>query len=760
MPNNDNDDFLLDDSDLFELVTPSTGNASDDVEDEESVVFKEDVSSGVGSQDSYPRSQQEPKSSAGIEVGFGSNLGGSQIGPSGGKVVDDPNGKLCPRCLVRVPNFVSTTENNGAIGYQCPHCRADIPIMFAQEYGRFPIVQFNLAGLTGNGKSCFLRGLFQQFEQGLPLQWPEFWYEPLSSMDGSILAGWKNDGLPNPNQNVVSTVGIRLHGIPAVGSADLLMFDISGEAFQDNTLLKSNAFHVQCGKVITLLISLNDTKNGLELVNMLGRLQDGLRAMGKTTQDKSLIVVLTKGDQHLNDPSLPEIALDFLERESSGDPLDSRGLKQMSDAVSKWVERFPGDFTSFVRKAQENFAHVRFTMISAIGFEPEGQNVDSPISPRNVVAPFTWLLRFTLPRVVVRTSKGARQFFSLSDAIDLAHKVRDEVPEVLLGEGNFRIVEGLKIRKPMKIRGVGKDVTRVFAVDTKFVLWLQGGDSVISDMTIEREGESQGSAVVISGGQFDISKCRFGGGRRIPGGARGRTFGNGLEIVETSQGSVIDCESIGNEDAGIMVTGSSVVSIKRCLIEGNAETGLRITDKARATVLKNKIINNGTRGIWMAGSCQFSIEGNTCSDNQLGILCEAETTGMISKNNVQLTGARSFMNEAGRPIKTAGIDLMKTASADVVNNTCQNLMYGIRIRGTSKPNVSRNISRSNHGVGILATENSGAVIQANTCSKNEIGIRVEASAQETKLKKNTTQANTGNNVADLRGNFWRRAQDI
>lgn len=177
-------------------------------------------------------------------------------------------------------------------------------------------------------------------------------------------------------------------------------------------------------------------------------------------------------------------------------------------------------------------------------------------------------------------------------------------------------------------------------------------------------------------------------------------------------------------------------------------------------MLKNKIMNNGTRGIWIAGSCQFSIEGNTCSDNQLGILCEAETTGMISKNNVQLTGARSFRNEAGRPIKTAGIDLMKTARADVFNNTCQNLMYGIRIRGTSKPNVSRNIARSNHGVGILATENSGAVIQANTCSKNEIGIRVEASAQETKLKKNTTQANTGNNVADLRGNFWRSAQDI
>lgn len=317
--------------------------------------------------------------------------------------------RLCPFCLQTVQRFREAARQDGRRGYDCPQCNEAVPLRYVQEYDRYPPVVLSLVGLPGHGKTVYLSSLLYALNR-FTTQCPEFSYAPLDEEGMSVVRekqrALEEGHLPQSTRKVFPRpVILRLENVPRLGSWHLLVYDMAGEVFQQVSQLTQYAGYVVRSRVVVWLVSLRDVQHPSELEDFLTRYVQGLLEIGGNPKEQTLFVVLTKGDELVAQEVVPEIIREFLTKkhaeailEEVGDAGRTVPAVGLSQAIEAWLEHRRG-YTNFVRRARQEFRRVEYSVVSALGSAPRGQEQLVTVVPRGVVGVLLRLLQWEWERV-------------------------------------------------------------------------------------------------------------------------------------------------------------------------------------------------------------------------------------------------------------------------------------------------------------------------------------------------------------------------
>ncbi|MBM4353534.1 MAG: hypothetical protein FJ109_07010 [Deltaproteobacteria bacterium] len=319
---------------------------------------------------------------------------------------------LCPNCLSEV-DLGKAAGMGGTGDPACPSCKDTIPLRYVRDYAAYPPIVLSLIGLTGHGKTCFLAALFRKLAL-IQKEWKSFCFSPLDesgmvvlreklgSLEKGLLPKRSMKGFPKP------TI-VRLEGVPQLSQCHLLIYDTGGEVFgQVGQLIKFGGYVVR-SPVVVWLASLEDVDGPLQLENMLTVYLEAMFKLGGDPKQQRLLFVLAKGDRLRrlgSSGALPPELEAALDRDPTGD----EELLKLSRAIGHWLEGYPG-LTNFVRRAGREFAGVDFLVTSALGGEPNKDQLDVSAVPRGVLAPvlLAWARQTELAREETARKRRERE---------------------------------------------------------------------------------------------------------------------------------------------------------------------------------------------------------------------------------------------------------------------------------------------------------------------------------------------------------------
>ena len=665
-----------------------------------------------------------------------------------GEIEEAVVGKLCPRCMRLVPRFTKGKTANDS-QYSCPSCDEVIQFRYAEDFDQVSRVQLSLAGMSGHGKTMFLRGIYA-YLNSLGRKWHGFRFLPLSDDDAQsfrLAIGENKIGeLANPSQLVERPVGFQLCGIPGIGAVHLLLYDISGEAFDTSRKLGRHAYFIPRSNVITLILSLTDLENGQELAFLLGRLMEAIRLNGRDPREKSLVVVLTKGDRLKADSTLPDSATAFLSNELPIDPCDMESLHTLSDDLEDWLQQHPENYWNFVQTAKEEFRTVRYTVISSIGSEPTTSDVHVQMNPRNVISPLLWLLRLSLPRITTHVGDKQITFHDVFEA-SRAVAASSERMELRFGPGRFQLQKSVQLNSTVVLSGDGPNQTQIVVNKRNVHLTAEGGGLAVKGISFIVSGEATGAPLTITDTKFSLNDCSFSGGKR-----EGKVLGNGLLVNGGSTGEIHNCQFRENESHGITVAGSSSVEIRNCEASGNEHAGYAFSANAKALSENNRASQNNI-GFQISGNSEATLRDcESISNTLFGIGCEGDSKGVLENNKCW-----NGRNEAHVPKQSVGILLSGNTAFSVTGNQCSgHRRDGITARRNTQSELKHNTLTGNVVCGIGVYERAVVTVMENDCSRNRYGIHVQSTARGTKVARNNKCfRNSRYGVQNLRSWAWR-----
>jgi parallel beta-helix repeat protein len=658
---------------------------------------------------------------------------------------DSDGERLCPRCMRTIDEF-KRVQRGSETQFFCPACSESVPFRYVADYDKVTRIKLSLAGMSGHGKTMFLRGIYAYLNsQGR--RWPGFSFAPLSDEDARAFANAIGDSsrgaMADPSQLTERPVGFQLKQIPGTGDAHLLFYDISGEAFDSSTKLTKHAFFIPASEVITFVLSVRDISTGHELGFLLARLVDAIRLQGQHTSTKSLIVVLTKGDLLREKYGLPSIAESFLTNEAPADPRSLDDLQRLSDALREWLREHPDNYWNFVESAEKDFANVRYTIISSLGSDPGTDRSHIQVNPRNVISPILWLLRFSLSSITLRLNHRELTFYDLTCACEAAGDSGDDKLELKFSPGKFPVRTTLTMSPNVVLEGAGQGLTHIVLQSGGRLAIKSGGTFAASRITFEAAGYVPGTALLIDGSIISISSCRFHGAFRNES---EKTLGHGLLIEGRSTGTISECVFDSNQGSGLMILGQTEVRVLRCKSHHNGIAGLSCASKSSVYAEFNHFKNNKYGFYAYGDSTSEVIRSFCCNNNNSGMFFSGAAKGTADGN----TCANEVQSDERGPQQT-GILVMGTASVELHRNRClRNRGDGIQTESEAKAIITENILKDNARCGVSVFERASVTLEANKCHNNDYGIRVEKSSSGTVIKKNESSQNHKNNIEDLR----------
>lgn len=307
---------------------------------------------------------------------------------------------LCPFCLSEVI-FQENVEGS-RISYFCPECKEGIPVLYVQEYKRYPPLVVNAIGFRGHGKTVYFASLFYALRKQ---QLSRFWkgFHTMCLTEESLEIVLKNvnmleEGfLPESTpKNFPRPTIVRLQGIPTYPNRTLLFYDTSGEAFEKASQLVQFASFVKKAQKVLFLLSISDMEDvGMEMHNLLNTYIIGMSDLGGKTKTQELIVVYTKADKISNYLNKFSKVIDYL-REGTVDGLSNmknyhKKMREISEELYQFTQKTIKAY-EFINAAEVHFQAVHFCIISALGANPQGDRLAVTITPRRIFDPLFWLM--------------------------------------------------------------------------------------------------------------------------------------------------------------------------------------------------------------------------------------------------------------------------------------------------------------------------------------------------------------------------------
>ena len=315
---------------------------------------------------------------------------------------------LCPFCLDDIKFKKEKLPNKLSTVYLCPTCGEQAPALYAQDYKKYPPVVVSAVGFRQHGKTVYFATLFYTLKKlTLARDWSEFFTMGLN--DDSLDTVYDNarmldkGDLPDSTpKNFPRPTMLRVEGMPMHRNCTLLCFDTGGECFERPTQLVQFAGFVRRAETAMLLISIGDMEDPRqEMQKLLNTYIVGMGELGGRPREQHLIVVYTKAD-HLASRLTGEwqYMLTYLIQgtvDSLANP--DRYMKRMEEVSSRlrdFTEKDLGAY-EFLNAAGSHFKSVDFSIVSALGAEPDGAQMSVNIVPRRILDPLLWVIEKSFP---------------------------------------------------------------------------------------------------------------------------------------------------------------------------------------------------------------------------------------------------------------------------------------------------------------------------------------------------------------------------
>jgi len=371
----------------------------------------------------------------------------------------------------------------------------------------------------------------------------------------------------------------------------------------------------------------------------------------------------------------------------------------------------------------------------------------------------------------VKALRVPQDFSTIMGAV----KAAEEGDVILIAPGIYR--ENLIIKKPLTLRGAGREHTRIYgaAGDEPVLIIEDDAQVALEALTVSGSGGDgiqiydlssvSLSNSVISGNKGDglfagdlvwvtLSNCQVSDnfyGLSIRGSARvtiiNSTFNNDTISMEVlSHAAISHTMMTGSKYVGILMEDASRAIISYSQISDNEEGGILMEDSAylelHDSIIKdNKGPYSGTENIWMLDSTQATIVNSTISgseDDGIEISDSAQVTltnSTVSANkshglHVKDSAQVRLLNSTISGNKGPGIAISDQAQATIYNTTISDqhddgtwlgvpLPVGISVSSSAKLELRDSVIKNNQDIGILLRESAEATIQENTIQGNK-----------------------------------------
>jgi len=266
-------------------------------------------------------------------------------------------------------------------------------------------------GFRGHGKTVYFASLFYELNE-LANYWNNFY---TFAIDEKSLDTIKENSkllkaarLPDATlPNFPSPTIVHFCNMPSFGDAFFLFYDTSGEAYERSSRLTQYANFIRRSRTVVFIISLSDLERDNELNkegkgeiytmnDLLSTYVSGLTDLQGNTKQQNLVIVLSKADKLKAKFEAYQDIWNYLE-EGGIDKLGNMKIKdhiKEMKKVSQWLKRFikqelrEGQFLNF---AENRFKSVEFSIVSALGAEPDERNLRQEILPKCILDPLLWV---------------------------------------------------------------------------------------------------------------------------------------------------------------------------------------------------------------------------------------------------------------------------------------------------------------------------------------------------------------------------------
>ena len=315
----------------------------------------------------------------------------------------------CPYCLKDLQLVRNTMEiiNGGTkYIYTCSYCGRVIPYDYIKS--RSPKIAIGVTGFRGHGKTTYLSVLFYLLKR-----FPNYWHNGFSlhvldemgiELIYKKMKLLKNGQLPKATStDFPDPVLVKFGNIPYLGAYIVSFFDISAGVPATQGVINVYEFLIN-SDILFLIFSIDDALKAKRQAwqDELERfLNVYLGATDKATsknriRKQHLIIVLTKADLFTKESpiSLSDELYEYLENGSLSDYFELNKekisiIKKNSKKIRKWLQEL-GAESSF-KLVETNFKSVEYTIVSALGRSPSGNELGfklTPEIPKRVLDPF------------------------------------------------------------------------------------------------------------------------------------------------------------------------------------------------------------------------------------------------------------------------------------------------------------------------------------------------------------------------------------
>jgi parallel beta-helix repeat protein len=308
---------------------------------------------------------------------------------------------------------------------------------------------------------------------------------------------------------------------------------------------------------------------------------------------------------------------------------------------------------------------------------------------------------------------GGRDFRSIQDAIDAA----EEGTTIHVHPGIY--AEGLLIDKTVEVLGTGSRDEVVIEVSGADVVWFQGGNGKLANMTLRQLGDGDWYGIDISADSpiienMDVSSQSL-AGIAIHDGADPLLRDNvvhhgnesGIYVYDDGRGTIEGNDIYNNAYAGIAIRNGGDPVVRRNTIRDGQESGLHIYEEGFGTIEDNEISGNALAGIEIKGGSNPTVRGNRIYDGKVsGIYVHENGAGTIENNEI-------FANAY------SGIELKDGANPIVRKNTIRDAgENGIFVNNDGRGMILNNDIRDNAHAGIVVHEGGNPLVRGNRINGN------------------------------------------
>ncbi len=308
---------------------------------------------------------------------------------------------------------------------------------------------------------------------------------------------------------------------------------------------------------------------------------------------------------------------------------------------------------------------------------------------------------------------GGRDYRDLQDAIDAA----TAGTTIYVHPGTY--TRGIVIDKTIEIVGLGdRDRIRI-EVSGSDVVWFQGGDGRLANMTLRQQGDGNWYGIDVSAGSpiienVDVSSQSL-AVVAIHDGAnplvRDSTVHDGAEsgiyVYDNGRGTIENNEIYGNSYAGIAIRSGGDPVVRYNVIRDGQESGLHIYEEAFGTIEDNEISGHALAGIEIKERSNPAIYRNRVYGGQVsGIYVHADGSGTIEDNEI-------FANAySGVEIKDGGNPVLRNNS---IYKAGEN---GVFVNNGGLGTIIDNDIQDNAHAGIVVHEGASPVVRNNRINRN------------------------------------------